>query len=50
MAEMATIITAISALVVSVGALVVSVGIFYLVARLGRAIEALVISDRQDDR
>ena len=42
MPDMATLITAISSLVVSVGALVVSVGVFYLVVRLGRAIERLV--------
>ena len=48
MADMATIITAISALVVAVGALVVSVGIFYLVVRLGRAVEALIGQDRRD--
>lgn len=48
MADMATIITAISALVVAVGALVVSVGIFYLVVRLGRAVEALIGQDRVD--
>lgn len=38
-------ITAISALIISVGVLVVSVGIFYLVVKLGRAIEALVDYD-----
>ena len=41
-------ITAISALIISVGVLVVSVGIFYLVVKLGRAIEALV--DYDDNR
>lgn len=38
-------ITAISALIISVGVLVVSVGIFYLVVKLGRAIESLVDYD-----
>ena len=48
MPDMATIITSVSTLVVAVGALVVSVGVFYLVVRLGRAIE-LMSSDRKDD-
>ncbi len=41
MAEVATILTSISSLVVAVGALTVSVGVFYLVVRLGRAIEKI---------
>lgn len=48
MPDMATLITSVSTLVVAVGALVVSVGIFYLVVRLGRAIE-LMADDRNDD-
>lgn len=38
-------VTAISALIISVGVLVVSVGVFYLVIKLGRAIESLVEGD-----
>ena len=45
MPEMATIITSVASLVVAVGALVVFVGIFYLVVRLGRAIELLSVQD-----
>ena len=41
MPDMATLVTAIASLVVSVGVLVVSVGIFYLIVRLGRAMELL---------
>lgn len=49
MADMATILTSISSLVVSVGALVVSVGIFYLVVRVGRAIETMAgIGENKD--
>ena len=48
-------VTAISALIISVGVLVVSVGIFYLVVKLGRAIETLldydgIRRDRSDKR
>ena len=45
MPDMAVLVTSISSLVVAVGALVVSVGVFYLVVRLGRAIEKLAGSD-----
>ena len=46
MPDMATLVTSISSLVVSVGVLVVSVGIFYLVVRLGRALEKLAGDER----
>lgn len=46
MPEMAALVTAIGGLVVSVGALIVSVGVFYLVVRLGTALENL---SRQDE-
>ena len=45
MSEMATLVTSISTLVVAVGSLVVSTGVFYLVVRLGRAIEKMAGSD-----
>ena len=41
MPDMATLVTSVASLVVSVGVLVVSVGIFYLIVRLGRAVELL---------
>ena len=50
MADMATLVTAIGSLAVAVGALVVSVGVFYLVVRVGQAIELLAGSDRRNDR
>lgn len=43
-------IAAISSLVVSVGVLVVSVGVFYLVYKLGGAIERMADRDSRDDR
>lgn len=44
-------IAAISSLIVSVGVLVVSVGVFYLVTKLGSALERLVDNgSRRDDR
>ena len=47
MPEMAALVSSISSLVVAVGALVVSTGVFYLVVRLGRAVENL--SDQGDE-
>ena len=48
MPEMAALVTAIGSLAVAVGALIVSVGVFYLVVRVGRAIELLSEGDRRD--
>lgn len=45
MSEMATLVTSISSLIVAVGALVVSTGVFYLVVRLGHAVEKMAGSD-----
>ncbi len=51
MPDMATLVTAIASLVVSVGVLVVAVGIFYLIVRLGRAIELLAgVQDNGNDQ
>ena len=51
MPDMATLVTAIASLVVSVGVLVVSVGVFYLIVRLGRAIELLAgVQDSSDSQ
>ena len=49
MTEMATVITAIGSLAVAVGALVVSVGVFYLVVKVGGAVEHMAEGGRRDD-
>ena len=41
MPDMVTLIASVSTLVVAISVLVVSVGIFYLIVRLGRAIEMM---------
>ena len=43
-------IAAISGLLVAVGALLVSVGVFYLIYRLGDAIDALSATRRNSDQ
>ena len=51
MPDMATLVTSIASLVVSVGVLVVAVGIFYLIVRLGRAVELLAgVQDNRNDQ
>ena len=49
MSEMATLVTAIGSLAVAVGALLVSVGIFYLVVKVGQAIDNMGLGNRRDN-
>ena len=45
MTDVSTTLAAISSLLVAVSALVVSVGVFYLTARIGRAVENIMGRD-----
>ena len=49
MPDMATIVSSISVLLVAVAALVVSVGVFYLIIRIGRALEILMYNSPRND-
>ncbi len=46
MSEIATTLSAVGGLAVAAGGLIVSVGVFYLVIRVGRAIERITDTDR----
>ena len=49
MPDMATIVSSISILLVAVAALVVSVGVFYLIVRIGRALEVMMYNSPRND-
>ena len=48
MGDIAVTLTAVGGLAVAAGGLIVSVGVFYLVVRVGRAIERMADVDRNN--